>query len=712
MPTQQQPPPTAEWDVDVEEVAEPPVAVIAVKYYEDTEIREDRGTATPKCRDAPFAVLFWLQFLLVCLMAVTIGIPEYVVHLANRDKEEADAAPEDDDENDKEKPINPVIGWGLLFTFVVTAALISMGTLKYALRNPTGMIQFGLHGMVGLWAALALIFLTSGSLFGFLLCGLVTAIMVWWVRAVQDRIPFAAANLSCAVEAVKRYPQTVKVAGIFLALQVAWILVWLVAAVGYGARNVRVRQAGMPDAAPAYEAFATKAYASGLAPAVLQDPKDRRHNPVLRGDTEWGEYYGLFAGCRSIVFNENFPAPESRDSSDSGRDGFNGGAHNSNGAVHGGIYCACMQGLLVTAGECTVGNYAASEVGAHVGVYLALLLCLLWGGKVLSGVVHVTSSGVVAAWWFGAQGYARDESDTIAYAELDQTIPSSDGAAAAEGGLPVAQSLGADGAVGTGAVGTGAGTGTGAGAGQQQQQQQGQKKKGKGGKAFGKSQGSGKGVVKASLNRALGPSFGSICFGCLLVALLNIAEAIVKMLRDSCCSPEDGGGQGICYVCLCCVECALACLADLLEYFNRWAFTYVAVYGDAFIAAGRATNALFKRRGWSSIISDTLCSTALGFGSVVIALALGIAAALVAHFAFAAGTLTGPLALAALLSAYLMSSCLVAVLDAGVLTVIVCFAEDPRPCAEHHPEAFAELITAWRFFFGSELEAGGYDRLW
>jgi hypothetical protein len=70
------------------------------------------------------------------------------------------------------------------------------------------------------------------------------------------------------------------------------------------------------------------------------------------------------------------------------------------------------------------------------------------------------------------------------------------------------------------------------------------------------------------------------------------------------------------------------------------------------------------------------------------------------------------LAVCGFLAAWLMCSCLVAVLDAGVLTALVCFAEDPRPCATLHPQEFGALIACWKHFYGPELEAGGYDRLW
>jgi hypothetical protein len=74
-------------------------------------------------------------------------------------------------------------------------------------------------------------------------------------------------------------------------------------------------------------------------------------------------------------------------------------------------------------------------------------------------------------------------------------------------------------------------------------------------------------VVRAALNRALGPSFGSICFGSLLVAILSTLEVLVKSTRDSCAGE---GNNGMCNACLCCIECLVKFVRDMMEYFNRW----------------------------------------------------------------------------------------------------------------------------------------------
>jgi hypothetical protein len=58
-------------------------------------------------------------------------------------------------------------------------------------------------------------------------------------------------------------------------------------------------------------------------------------------------------------------------------------------------------------------------------------------------------------------------------------------------------------------------------------------------------------------------SFGSICFGSLLVAILSALRQLANQARQD----DDGG------VLLCIAECILGCLESLLEYFNTWVST-------------------------------------------------------------------------------------------------------------------------------------------
>lgn len=64
-----------------------------------------------------------------------------------------------------------------------------------------------------------------------------------------------------------------------------------------------------------------------------------------------------------------------------------------------------------------------------------------------------------------------------------------------------------------------------------------------------------------SLKRSLTTSFGSICFGSLLVAIIQALRALANTAR----SQDDG-------ILLCLAECILACIAGLIEYFNKVIF--------------------------------------------------------------------------------------------------------------------------------------------
>jgi len=67
-------------------------------------------------------------------------------------------------------------------------------------------------------------------------------------------------------------------------------------------------------------------------------------------------------------------------------------------------------------------------------------------------------------------------------------------------------------------------------------------------------------AVSDSWFRSMTTSFGSICFGSLIVAIIQAAKEILHQMREQ--------GDGIL---MCCAECLLGCIESLVEYFNQWA---------------------------------------------------------------------------------------------------------------------------------------------
>jgi hypothetical protein len=75
-------------------------------------------------------------------------------------------------------------------------------------------------------------------------------------------------------------------------------------------------------------------------------------------------------------------------------------------------------------------------------------------------------------------------------------------------------------------------------------------------------------AIKDSFVRATTSSFGSICFGSLLVAIIQTLRSMVESAR------HDNDNDGCAAFLLCLVDCLLQCLQGMLEYFNKFAYIY------------------------------------------------------------------------------------------------------------------------------------------
>jgi hypothetical protein len=121
-------------------------------------------------------------------------------------------------------------------------------------------------------------------------------------------------------------------------------------------------------------------------------------------------------------------------------------------------------------------------------------------------------------------------------------------------------------------------------------------------------------ALTESFTRATTYSFGSICFGSLLVAIVQALRHLQHHLR---------GNDDFNFL-ICIVDCLLACLEAIIEYLNKWAYIYVGLYGYSYIEAGKNVITLFQNKGWTAIITDDLVENVLFMLSVGIGLATGL----------------------------------------------------------------------------------------
>lgn len=194
-----------------------------------------------------------------------------------------------------------------------------------------------------------------------------------------------------------------------------------------------------------------------------------------------------------------------------------------------------------------------------------------------------------------------------------------------------------------------------------------------------------------SMKRALTTSFGSICFGSLIVAIIQALRALANSARAN----DDGNA-----ILVCIAECILQCLESIVQYFNKWAFIYVGLYGYSYLEAGKNVITLFKNRGWEAIIADDLVSNTLFFVSVVVGGLAGAVGLILSRTTdwFEQAATNGQAASFTLgfIIGLVLTSIAMSAIASGVNAVIVLFAEAPAEFEENHPERSRKMRETWR----------------
>ena len=213
-------------------------------------------------------------------------------------------------------------------------------------------------------------------------------------------------------------------------------------------------------------------------------------------------------------------------------------------------------------------------------------------------------------------------------------------------------------------------------------------------------------AVISSFVRSMTYSFGSICFGSLLEALVTALRVLAENARDQ--SREDNDGCASILYCI--LECILSLLEDIIEYFNQWAYVLIGIYGYNYLESGRRVMELFRARGWTAIITNDLVGYVLSFTSVVVGILTGLCAVIIESLAssgnergvsFFVGDV-GSDATARWIAFFIgifvgifTSSIMMNVLKGAVNTIIVCYADGPQKLEQNHPQMTYNMAKSW-----------------
>jgi hypothetical protein len=195
--------------------------------------------------------------------------------------------------------------------------------------------------------------------------------------------------------------------------------------------------------------------------------------------------------------------------------------------------------------------------------------------------------------------------------------------------------------------------------------------------------------VYQSVKRALTGSFGSICFGSLII---SVVQAMVALVRQ-----RDQGEGGCAGFIKCCADCILYCIQEVMDFINTYAFVRVAVHGDDFCTAGAKTWDLIKGSGFDMVVNHDLTQMALTVGAVGGGILGGGATYILARET--AEVHDSTLFVLAITGGVITFGCMQLIMSVAmscVAAIYVLYLESPAQGMKHHPDDVQELIEAWR----------------
>jgi len=200
-----------------------------------------------------------------------------------------------------------------------------------------------------------------------------------------------------------------------------------------------------------------------------------------------------------------------------------------------------------------------------------------------------------------------------------------------------------------------------------------------------------------SFKRAITTSFGSICFGSLVIAIIRTLQTLARSAKNEAADDNDFALAII----ACCIECILDCIGDIIEYFNIYAFTEVAIYGKSYCQAAKDTWTLCKSHGIEALINDSLIDNVLTIGSVCVGclstvITVGIGLLMMQIRNVAALIIFGILAF---FIGMLIFSVIAEVIGSGVATTFVCICEDIEAIHYTQPELYTKVKETYSSVF-------------
>ncbi|KAK6461977.1 plasma-membrane choline transporter-domain-containing protein [Scheffersomyces coipomensis] len=181
-----------------------------------------------------------------------------------------------------------------------------------------------------------------------------------------------------------------------------------------------------------------------------------------------------------------------------------------------------------------------------------------------------------------------------------------------------------------------------------------------------------------ALRRALTYCFGSISFGSLIVALIQLVRSLLQILRQSLLN--NGEGWAACLVLI--IDFLVSFVESLVRYFNHYAYCYIALYGKSYIKSAKDTFDLLRYKGMDVLVNDCFINTSLNLYALFVGYLTALLAYLYLRFTSPAynsdGNYYAPVIAFAFLIAGQITRVSLTVIESGTSSFFVALAKDPE----------------------------------
>ncbi|NXJ09403.1 CTL2 protein, partial [Odontophorus gujanensis] len=121
---------------------------------------------------------------------------------------------------------------------------------------------------------------------------------------------------------------------------------------------------------------------------------------------------------------------------------------------------------------------------------------------------------------------------------------------------------------------------------------------------------------------------GSIAFGALILAIVQIIRVILEYLDHRLKGTENKVAKLV----LCCLKCCFWCLEKFIKFLNRNAYIMIAIYGTNFCTSARNAFSLLMRNIIRVVVLDKVTDFLLFLGKLLIVGGVGAWSPLWVHF--------------------------------------------------------------------------------